>query len=364
VRHLFIVLTLTIAGALLWTNRLSASQTPAPYRSEPLRVTNGPVTLSGTLTIPNGPGPFPAVVLITGSGGQNRDEEVVGFKVFGVLADHLTRSGVAVYRHDDRGIGESTGRLGTSTTADFAGDALAGLARLAAMPEIDPARIGLLGHSEGAAAAAMAASTSPAVKFIVMLAGPGIPGHLVTRRQATDAARAMGATGDAVTRIDREYRAVTEALRDGATADALVTAVKNLITAQVEAQPAAQRAVVGDIPAFVEKSYRQGVATFTSPWMKFFMTFDPADALRKVTVPVFGAFGGLDTQVLPELNEGPVRQALTGHSRATIKVYPEANHLFQRAKTGLVSEYAALDKAFLPGLLDDVTTWILTATRQ
>jgi pimeloyl-ACP methyl ester carboxylesterase len=120
---------------------------------------------------------------------------------------------------------------------------------------------------------------------------------------------------------------------------------------------------LGDIPAFVEKSYRQGVANFTSPWMKFFLTFDPAEALRKVTVPVFGAFGGLDTQVLPELNEAPVRQALTHNSRATIKVYPGANHLFQRARTGLVSEYAALDKAFLPGLLDDVTMWILTATR-
>src|SRR5687767_8194857 len=104
------------------------------------------------------------------------------------------------------------------------------------------------------------------------------------------------------------------------------------------------------------------MTTFTSPWMKFFMTFDPADALRKVTVPVFGAFGTLDTQVLPELNEGPVRQALAANARATIKVYPGANHLFQHAKTGLVGEYATLEKAFLPGLLDDVTAWIQAAT--
>jgi pimeloyl-ACP methyl ester carboxylesterase len=364
VRHFFLVLKLTIAAALLWTNPLSAWQTPAPYRSEPLSVTNGAVTLSGTLTIPNGPGPFPAVVLITGSGGQNRDEEVAGFKVFGVLADHLTRNGIAVYRHDDRGIGQSTGRIATSTTADFADDALAGVARLAAMPEIDPARIGLLGHSEGAAAAAIAAAKSPAVKFIVMLAGSGISGELVTRRQATDAAKAMGATDDAVARIERAYRAVTETLRSGASAEVLAAAVKDLITAQIEAQPAAQRAAIGDVPAFVESRYRQAVATFTSPWMQFFMTFDPAATLRKVTVPVFGAFGTLDTQVLPELNEGPIRQALAGNARATIKVYPEANHLFQRAKTGLVGEYATLEKAFLPGLLDDVTTWIQAATRR
>lgn len=139
--------------------------------------------------------------------------------------------------------------------------------------------------------------------------------------------------------------------------------MKALITAQIEAQPEAQRALIGDVNAFVENRYRQGVATFTAPWMKFFMTFDPADALRKVTVPVYAAFGGLDTQVLPELNEEPARKALAGNSRATFKVYPEANHLFQKAKSGQVAEYSALEKAFLPGFLDDVTAWILGATR-
>ena len=282
----------------------AAAQTPAPYRSEPLSVINGGVTLSGTLTMPHGSGPFPAVVLITGSGGQNRDEDIFGFKVFGVLADHLTRHGIAVYRYD-------------------------GLARLAAIPDIDPARVGLLGHSEGAAAASIAAAKSPAVKFIVMLAGPGVPGDIVTRRQATDTARAMGAGDEAVARIE-----------------------------------AAHRAMVGDIPAWVEKTYRPHLAQIWSPWMKYFVAFDPADALRKVTVPVYAAFGGLDTQVLPELNAQPVRQALAGNARTTVKVYPEANHLFQRAHTGLVTEYATLDKAFLPGLLDDVATWIQTATRR
>lgn len=342
----------------------SATQDPAPYRTEPLTVTNGDVSLAGTLTIPHGKGPFPAVVLITGSGAQNRDEEVFGFKVFGVLADHLTRNGIAVYRHDDRGVGESTGRMAASTTADFGNDALAGVARLAAMPEIDPARIGLLGHSEGAAAAAIAAATSPAVTFVVMLAGPSIPGDVVTRRQAADGARAMGAGSEVVAKIEAAHRAMTEAVRSHASTDDITVALKALITAQVEGAPAAQRAMIGDTPAWVEKSYRPHLAQIVSPWMKFFVTFDPADALRTITVPVFAAFGGLDTQVLPELNEDPMRRALAGNARATIKVYPEANHLFQRAKTGLVTEYAMLEKAFLPGLLDDVTTWIQTATRR
>jgi pimeloyl-ACP methyl ester carboxylesterase len=342
----------------------SASQTPAPYRSDPLSVTNGAVTLAGTLTMPQGSGPFPAVVLLTGSGGQNRDEEVFGFKVFGVLADHLTRHGIAVYRHDDRGVGQSTGSIATSTTADFADDALAGVARLAAMPEIDAARIGLIGHSEGAAAAAIAAAKSPSVKFIVMLAGPGVPGDIVTRRQATDAATAMGAGPEAVATIEAAHRALSEANRRNASVDEITAALKALMTAQVEGAPAAQRAMLGDIPSWVEKNYRPHLAQMTSPWMKYFVAFDPADALRKVTVPAYAAFGELDTQVLPELNEGPVRQALAGNARATVKVYPEANHLFQRAKTGLVTEYGTLEKAFLPELLDDVATWIQTATRR
>lgn len=349
---------------LLATGLPSAFQTPAPYRSEPLSVTNGAVTLSGTLTMPHGPGPFPAVVLITGSGAQNRDEDVFGFKVFGVLADHLTRHGIAVYRYDDRGVGESTGRIPTSTTADFADDALAGLARLATMPEVDSARVGLLGHSEGAAAAAIAAAKSPAVKFIVMLAGPGIRGDLVTLRQATDGARAMGAGPEAVAKIEGAHRAMSEAIRRNASVDEIAVTLKALMSAQVEGAPPAQRAMIGDVTAWVEKTYRPHLAQISSPWMKYFVTFDPADALRKVAVPVYAAFGGLDTQVLPELNERPIRQALAGNARATIKVYPEANHLFQRATTGLVTEYATLDKVFLPGLLDDVATWIQTATRR
>lgn len=353
-----------IALLLLATGLPSAFQAPPPYRSEPLSVTNGTVTLSGTLTIPPGPGPFPAVVLITGSGAQNRDEDVFGFKVFGVLADHLTRNGIAVFRYDDRGVGESTGRIITSTTADFADDALAGLARLAAMPEVDPARVGLLGHSEGAAAAGIAAAKSRAVKFIVLLAGPGVPGDIVTRRQAADGARAMGAGEEAVAKIEAAHRAMSEALRRDAPVDDIAVTLKALMTAQVEGAPPAQRAMVGDIPTWVEKNYRAHLAQIWSPWMKYFVAFDPAAALRKVTAPVYAAFGGLDTQVLPELNEQPVRQALAGNARTTVKVYPEANHLFQRAKTGLVTEYATLEKAFLPGLLDDVATWIQTATRR
>lgn len=353
-----------VIPSLLATGLLFAAQTPTPYRTEELAVNRETVRLAGTLTMPHGPGPFPAVVLITGSGAQNRDEEVFGFKVFGVLADHLSRNGIAVYRHDDRGVGQSTGNIAAATTADFGDDALAAVARLTEVPEIDKARIGLIGHSEGAVAAAIAASKSESVGFIALLAGPSLPGDVVTRRQATDGARALGADAEAVVKIEVAHRAMTEAVRRKASVDELAVVIKALITAQVEGLPPGQRAMVGDIPAYVEKTFRPHVAQIASPWMRFLMTYDPADALRKVSVPVFAAFGGLDTQVLPELNEGPMREALKANTKVQMKVYPEANHLFQRAKTGLVTEYAALDKTFLPGLLDDVTTWIRTTTRR
>ncbi len=341
-----------------------APPTPRPpYRIGAMTVTNGDVSLAGTLTLPEGPGPHPAVVLVTGSGAQNRDEEILGFKVFAVLADHLTRQGVAVFRYDDRGVGESTGNIATSTTADFATDALAAIAQLKAVPTIDATRVGIVGHSEGGSVAAIAAAQSVDVAFIVMLAGPGIPGDVVTRAQAADAARdLLGATEAQVEAIVTAHRAMTAAIKAGAPSETLAERVKALLGAQYDSQPPAAKAALGDRAAFVEKQYGQAVRSLATPWMKYFLAFDPAEALRRVTVPVYAAFGALDTQVPPATNEAPVRTALAGNPRATVKVYPEANHLFQKAKTGQVTEYALLDKAFVAPLLDELSSWILSVT--
>jgi pimeloyl-ACP methyl ester carboxylesterase len=330
-----------------------------PYRIGALTVTNGDVSLAGTLTMPEGPGPHPAVVLVTGSGAQNRDEEIFGFKVFAVLADHLTRQGIAVFRYDDRGVGESTGNIATSTSADFATDALAAVAQLKAMPMVDAAKVGVLGHSEGAAVAAIAAAQSSDVAFIVMLAGPGLPGDVVTRGQAADGARTLGATDAQVEAVVAAHRAAMEAAKSGAGEAEVRERVKGLIAAQLDTQPPAALAALGDRAVFIEQRSAQATRNLMTPWMRFFLAFDPAETLRKVTVPVYAAFGALDTQVPPATNEAPVRSALAGNSRATVKVYPEANHLFQKANTGQVTEYALLDKAFVAPLLEDLSAWIL-----
>ncbi|HET9371556.1 MAG TPA: alpha/beta fold hydrolase [Vicinamibacterales bacterium] len=345
-----------LSGALT-----SAVQQPV---EEEVTFANGAVTLGGTLAMPAGAGPFPAVVLITGSGPQNRDEEVFGFKVFKTLSDALVAQGIAVLRYDDRGVGKSTGNLVQSVTDDFAADALAGVALLKTRSSLAGDRIGLLGHSEGAGAAAVAATKSKDVAFVVMLAGTGVRGDVVLRQQAADGARANGATPERVERIVAAHRKVTDAAAAGVPAAELGAAVRELATAQIEALPPAAQATIPDRDAYLNRAVPTVVAQMSSPWMKHLLSFDPATAIAKVTCPVLAIFGAKDTQVPPSLNRAPVEAALKSNAHAKVVELPEANHLFQRAKTGLVTEYASLEKAFVDGLTAEIGTWIKSLPKK
>jgi pimeloyl-ACP methyl ester carboxylesterase len=348
-----------VTGTFELTRIAPAASPPAvPYVEHEIAVTNGAVRLAGTLTVPQGAGRFPLVVMITGSGPQNRDEEILGFKVFQVIADRLARQGIASYRYDDRGVGQSTGSTSAATTPDFAGDALAALAALKARTDIDPRRMGLLGHSEGATVAAIAASRSTDVSFVVLMAPPGVRGDDALRQQAVDAARGLGGDDAVVARIAAAHRTVTAALLKNASSEEIAAAVKDLIRAQYDGMPAAQRQALGEREATVERTYAPAVAQLQSAWMRFMLDFDHASPLREVACPVLVLFGQLDLQVPPALNEQPVRKALAGNRSATIAVIDRANHLFQAARTGQVTEYATLDKAFVPGFLDQIASWI------
>jgi pimeloyl-ACP methyl ester carboxylesterase len=340
-----------------------APEPPPPYREEEVTFANGGVTLAGTLTTPETGGPFPAVILLTGSGAQTRDEEVFGFKVFRAIADHLTRQGIAVLRYDDRGIGGSTGSIAQSTTEDFSRDALAALAFLRTRADVLGSQVGLLGHSEGGAVAAIAA-TAPTggPSFIVTLAGPGVSGANVTRQQVTDSGRVTGATDDQLARIVAAHERVTTLTEAGAPREQMVEAVRALMRAQIEGRPAAQVAAIGDIDAFINSRIDVEVARVMTPWWRFFVAFDPATALARVTCPVLVIFGGKDTQVPPSLHRAPVEAALASNNRVKIIEFPSANHLFQDAITGQVSEYQVLEKNFVPGLLDELTSWIREVT--
>jgi uncharacterized protein len=330
---------------------------PLPYDEIPVvvEVPSGPHRLACTLTKPRAPGRFAAVVLITGSGPQNRDEALAGHRPFLVLADALTRRGIVVLRCDDRGVGQSTGDYETATTFDFAEDALAEVAALRARADVDPARLGLLGHSEGAMIAPIAAVRSTDIKFVVLLAPPAVPGDQTLYLQSAAIAKASGATDAQIAgaaAVNREIFAVVAAAPDGG------AAAKEL-RARYEALPQAARDALGQHPGGVDAEIKH----VTSPWFRTFLTLDPRVYLRKLAVPVLAVVGERDLQVVPGANLPELRQALRDNPHVTVRELPGLNHLFQTCKTGLPEEYAKIDETMSPTVLTLVGDWIERSAR-
>jgi dienelactone hydrolase len=350
--------TLVACGLLL--GAATTAQAAGTPREEDVTFRSGAITIAGTLTVPAGTGPFPAVVLLSGSGPQNRDSELLGFRLFKVLADHLAEHGIAALRCDDRGVGGSSGSLPDSTTADFADDALAAVRLLSGRSEIQKTRIGLVGHSEGAIVAAIAASRSPEVGFVVWMAGSAVPGAEILKLQAAALTRAAGAPESVVSDVLLHHAALIAAIEEGASDEKLLTVGRSLIAAQLAALPEAQRKALGDVTVTSERLLNQMLSGLRSPWMRFFIGFDPSTVLRLVSCPVLAVFGGRDLQVPETINRQQLAAALSEarNQDVTVRVYPEANHLFMQAATGQPAEYATLPKAFVTPLLDDITGWI------
>jgi uncharacterized protein len=334
---------------------------PPPYRQEEVKFRNGDeATLAGTLTLPARSGPFPAVVLITGSGPQNRDEEIYGFKPFRILADHLTRSGIAVLRYDDRGVGESLGSVAQATTLDFAGDAAAAVTFLGTRPDIDPKKIGLLGHSEGGIVAPMVAARKEGIAFVILMSGIGVTGERILVDQAELIGRAQGASDEEVRNETEIQKRVFAAARSGQGWDDVRAAAKKEALARIARMPEEQRKTIPDPDRYVDMMIEGQLAMARSAWFKFFLDYDPATTLAKVKCPVLALFGEKDLQVPATSNREAIAAALAkgGNKDATVKVLPGANHLYQEARTGGWSEYAALKKEFVPGFLDTISGWI------
>jgi len=331
-------------------------QPPFPYPEEEVTYQNGGVRLAGTLTLPPGSGPFPAVLLITGSGAQNRNEELLGHKPFLVLADHLTRAGIAVLRVDDRGVAGSTGDS-NATSADFAEDALAGVRFLKGHARIAKDRIGLLGHSEGGLIAPLAASRSTDVAFIILFAGSGVPGFELLPAQVEALNLAGGMSAVQARKEGELTRAAVGLVRAEKDDDALRTKLTKLIQDHPDAVSPQDLAAVGGMEAFIA----QQMKFFSNPWARFFLDYDPRPALRKVRVPVLAVNGELDKQVLVDQNLPAIERALREGKNpdVTVRRMPGLNHLFQTATTGSTTEYAQIEETMSPAVLDLVTRWIL-----
>ncbi len=331
------------------------------YNEEEIIIQHGKDTLGGTLTLPKSGGPFPAVILITGSGAQNRDEEIFGFKPFRILAEHLTQNGIAVLRCDDRGVGKSTGTSEGATGKEFMLDVLAQMNYLKGRKDINPYNIGLCGHSEGATIAVMLAAEQHDVAFIVLKAGTGVSGDSIILKQIEVLSRLSGVQDEEITGSLILQNRVYEAVRtDSGWNDIRDTILKKTI-AQIEKMPEDQRKSIADANKYAETQVDAILKMARSPWFKFFIDYNPARDLTKVKCPVLALFGELDMQVDPILNGNRMRTALElGKNKDyTVHTFPKTNHLFQRAETGSPMEYVSLAKEFAPGVLDTVSQWIL-----
>ncbi len=344
-------------------SRLQEPKPPFPYESEEVRFSNAEagVELAGTLTLPRGQGPFPAVVTISGSGPQDRDEALLGHRPFAVLADYLTRRGIAVLRFDDRGVGESTGDFATATSLDFAGDVRAGLAYLRERPEIAPERTGLIGHSEGGLIAPMVAAESHDVAFIVLMAGPGVTGAEILYEQSTLIIRASGGSERAAEGNVEVQKKLFAIVREESDPEVAASRMMEALEAAVADLTSEERAAQGITDETKEQVLNVQIKQVNSPWFRFFLDADPAEALRRVKVPVLALNGELDLQVPPYQNLPAIRAALeeAGNDDYTIRELPGLNHLFQTATTGSPQEYAGIEETIAPVALELMASWIL-----
>ncbi len=332
---------------------------PLPYIAQEVVFDNpeAEISLVGTLSYPQKGGPFPAAVLVAGSGPHTRDELVSLHKIFLVLADDLVRKGIAVLRYDKRGVGLSGGEMDPrSTTDDYASDARAAVRFLRMQPGIDPARVGIIGHSEGGIIAPMVAAGDPEVAWIVLLAGTGLPGMDIQTLQDAAIARAQGAEERLIQALDKMDRAIfPKVIASKTDAEAL----KLLQASTREALTAEEMKLLG-IPA--EGLPDEAFRPFLTPWFRRFLELDPRPFLEKVKCPVLALNGGKDLQVLPDENLGEIDKALKrgGNTRYAVRKLSNINHMFQNAPTGSPDEYRNIEETFAPFVLGMISEWILS----
>jgi hypothetical protein len=337
--------------------------TPYPYYTEEVTFENklAGISLAGTLTLPKKEGVFPVVILISGSGPQNRDEELMGHKPFLVLSDHLTKNGIAVLRYDDRGTAQSKGDFKTATSADFATDVEAGIAYLKTRKEINKKKMGLIGHSEGGLIAPMVASRSKDVSFMVLLAGPGIQGDSILLLQQKLIGKAAGMSDEVLLKNEITNRKVFDIINKSNSLEQLNTELTQMMTQMLKDNPTTQKPAGMSDENYIKLQVNQ----MATPWMQYFVQYNPAMTLAKVKCPVLALNGEKDLQVQPKENLEAISKALAkgGNTKVTTKEMPNLNHLFQECTTGSPYEYASIEQTFSSAALAEILKWIQTQTK-
>jgi len=334
---------------------------PFPYKEEQVQFKQKPegFTLSGTLTMPEGEGPFPSVVLVSGSGSQNRDEEIFGHKPFWILADHLTRKGIAVLRYDDRGVAASGGSASGATSEDHALDARSAVDYLLTRKELDPSRIGIVGHSEGGMIAFMLASEHEDISFIVSLAGPGVDGKTILLEQSAYISRLSGVSASIIEDnqivMGEAYDLLISNETHESWGEELIEFASGFYSSKTDRQYSDEQIERG------KRNLLNSVPESSYAWMRYFVMFDPAPLFPSITCPVLALNGGKDSQVLAEKNINAIKEGLqsTGNKEITTMILPGLNHLFQNCETGLPAEYNQIEETFDTTALELISGWIL-----
>jgi pimeloyl-ACP methyl ester carboxylesterase len=333
-------------------------QKPFSYYTEEVQFVNQKenIALAGTLSLPQKEGKFPAVILISGSGQQNRDSEILGHKPFLVIADYLTKKGIAVLRYDDRGVGESKGDPTLSTSADFANDAAAAIAYLRTRKEIDLKKIGVIGHSEGGIIAPMLAANDKNIAFIVLLAGTGVAGDVLLVDQNYQVGKQAGMSKEQLAEAKITNQAIYTIVKE----DTDLVQMKKNITAFLQTtidKPSEKKQISQQA---IDTSLKKQVDAITIPWLRYFISYNPAQNLKKVQCPVLVLNGENDIQVSAKLNTEAIAKALKEgrNKKFKVEIFPGLNHLFQHCTTCTVEEYSQLEETFSPEVLKTMADWI------
>ena len=331
---------------------------PFPYIAENVFFKNKEedVKLAGTLTFPSVGDNFPAVVLISGSGAQNRDEEILQHKPFLIIADYLTRNGFAVLRYDDRGFGESTGDFASATTKNFANDASAAVDYLKNNKKIDAKNIALIGHSEGGMIAAMLAAENENVSCAILLAGPGVSGKEILLKQIKEINRVIGESEEEIEKSLKMSEKIYSVVSSDLDYEKASKKIRKIYTKYSRKMSETEKRKNGLSSDRINMTIKQVL----SPWFVYFVKFDPKEYLQKVSCPVLALNGSKDLQVDAKMNLQAIENALKngGNSNYKIMEISGLNHLFQTAETGAPSEYSEIEETFSENVLSIINKWL------
>lgn len=339
-------------------NRPQEPKAPFPYESEEVTFENSAekITLAGTFTYPKTKN-FPVVILISGSGQQDRNAEIFGHKPFWVIADYLTRNGVGVLRLDDRGVGKSGGDPSTSTSLNFASDIEAAFQFLKKNPIVNAKKIGLIGHSEGGMIAPIVAAKNPSFQFIVLLAAPGIPCDELLLEQSYLIGKSSGMNETDLLETKKINQQIYTVVKSEKSNDVALAELESIFFDMYKEDTAFNTLEEKDKKTVVQ----QQISPLLTPWYRYFIRYRPEVNLEKITCPILVLNGEKDLQVPPQTNVEGIKKALlkAKNKSVTTKVYPNLNHLFQECKTGSVEEYGTIEQTFSPQVLQDIKDWIL-----